>query len=70
MKCPRCQHENPSEATFCVECGARWVRVCARCQTELPTGATFCLQCGEPVALQTSVPLFSTPVAYTPNDRR
>jgi two-component system, NtrC family, sensor kinase len=22
MKCPRCQHENPSHAEFCLECGA------------------------------------------------
>ncbi len=23
MKCPRCQHENPQQAKFCLECGAR-----------------------------------------------
>ena len=22
MQCPRCQHENPSQAKFCLECGA------------------------------------------------
>ena len=22
MKCPRCQHENPPQAKFCLECGA------------------------------------------------
>ena len=34
MTCPRCQHENPDDASFCHECGTRfegavdkWVRV-------------------------------------------
>jgi len=23
MQCPRCQHENPQQAKFCLECGVR-----------------------------------------------
>src|SRR5262245_49621874 len=64
MKCPRCQHENPVQAKFCLECGARLSPVCAKCQTQLPAGAKFCLECGEPVAGQASA--FPSPETYTP----
>src|SRR5262249_29582990 len=64
MKCPRCQHENPVQAKFCLECGARLSPVCAKCQTQLPAGAKFCLECGEPVAGQ--APAFPSPETYTP----
>ncbi len=33
MKCPRCQHENPPQAKFCLECGARFAVACAQCGT-------------------------------------
>jgi class 3 adenylate cyclase/tetratricopeptide (TPR) repeat protein len=32
MKCPRCQHENPPQAKFCLECGARVALTCTKCQ--------------------------------------
>src|SRR5262249_24165671 len=64
MKCPRCQHENPVQAKFCLECGARLSPVCAKCQTQLPAGAKFCLKCGEPIANQ--APTFPSPETYTP----
>src|SRR5262249_57977857 len=67
MKCPRCQHDNPSRAKFCLECGARLALVCAKCQSELPTGAKFCLECGEPVAFRTlAESRFAKPETYTP----
>jgi class 3 adenylate cyclase/tetratricopeptide (TPR) repeat protein len=50
MNCSRCQHDNPSNAKFCLECGARLTLLCAKCQSELPSGAKFCLECGEPIA--------------------
>ena len=31
MTCPRCQHENPVDATFCDECRARLEAACAAC---------------------------------------
>jgi hypothetical protein len=52
MKCPRCQHENPLQAKFCRECGARVALTCTKCRSELPAGAKFCLECGETVASQ------------------
>src|SRR5947209_6155680 len=67
MKCPRCQHENPPQAKFCLECGARVVLTCTTCRSELPASAKFCLECGEPVASQATAELrFTSPESYTP----
>jgi class 3 adenylate cyclase/tetratricopeptide (TPR) repeat protein len=63
MQCPRCQHENPQHAKFCLECGARLALTCAKCRAELPGSAKFCLECGEPVARQTQS---RSPESYTP----
>jgi hypothetical protein len=64
MKCPRCQHENPPQAKFCLECGARVALTCTKCRSELPAGAKFCLECGAPVA--TAEQRFTSPESYTP----
>ena len=67
MKCSRCEHENPPQAKFCLECGARVALTCTKCRSELPAGAKFCLECGEPVASQaTGEPRFASPQSYTP----
>src|SRR2546425_4219181 len=67
MKCPRCEHENPPQANFCLECGARVALTCTKCRSELPAGAKFCLECGEPVASRTAgESRFASPEAYTP----
>jgi class 3 adenylate cyclase/tetratricopeptide (TPR) repeat protein len=67
MKCPRCQHENPPHAKFCLECGARVALTCTKCRSELPAGANFCLECGQAVASQaTAEPRFTSPESYTP----
>src|SRR6059036_3125595 len=67
MKCSRCQHENPPQAKFCLECGARVTLTCTKCRSELPAGAKFCLECGAPVASQTSAERrFTSPESYTP----
>jgi class 3 adenylate cyclase/tetratricopeptide (TPR) repeat protein len=67
MKCPRCQHENPPQAKFCLECGARVALTCTKCRSDLPRGAKFCLECGAPVASQaTAEPRFTSPESYTP----
>src|SRR5512145_1151584 len=65
MQCPRCQHENPATAKFCLECGARLVLVCSRCATELPPAAKFCFNCGQAVSASISS-RFSSPQSYTP----
>ncbi len=65
MKCRRCQHENPPQAKFCLECGAKLALACAKCRAELPGSARFCLECGEPVAPRTDSGV-AAPVTYTP----
>ncbi|MBI3329082.1 MAG: AAA family ATPase, partial [Nitrospinae bacterium] len=67
MQCPRCQQENPSQAKFCLECGARLALMCPQCGTELPAGAKFCLECGQAVSGPAAgPPWFTSPDAYTP----
>jgi class 3 adenylate cyclase/tetratricopeptide (TPR) repeat protein len=67
MQCPRCQHANPPQAKFCLECGTRLALTCALCGTELPAGAKFCLECGQPVSgLSAGPSRFTSPEAYTP----
>src|SRR5512136_387389 len=67
MKCPQCQHDNPPQSNFCLECGVRLTLTCGSCGADLPSGSKFCNNCGTPV--QSSVasrPRFAAPDAYTP----
>ena len=67
MGCPKCLHDNPSHARFCLQCGIRLALACTKCKTELPAGAMFCLECGEPIDSQAPAQTsLSSPVAYTP----
>src|SRR5688572_20877306 len=68
MRCAQCQHDNPTGAKFCLECGTRFALGCTNCGTELPAGAKFCLECGQAVGAQPAVtqPRFASPQAYTP----
>jgi class 3 adenylate cyclase/tetratricopeptide (TPR) repeat protein len=45
MQCRGCQHANPPEARFCMQCGSQ-LGLCAGCGGELPAGALFCPACG------------------------
>ena len=67
MQCPHCQHDNPAQARFCLQCGGRCALTCAECGTELPADARFCLQCGHAVsAPPAALPRPTAPEAYTP----
>src|SRR5215831_7408028 len=67
MRCPRCQHENPTGSNFCLGCGARFSISCSSCGNELPAGSRFCNKCGTPVELElTGQSRFSSPESYTP----
>ena len=46
MPCHSCQHENPAEARFCMQCGNKLVHVCPACQYLSPREAKFCMACG------------------------
>jgi class 3 adenylate cyclase/ribosomal protein L40E len=67
MQCPQCQQDNPPQAKFCLECGARLMLTCVQCGTELPAGAKFCLECGQPVSARPAMlSRFAAPEVYTP----
>src|SRR5215468_9506047 len=67
MKCPRCQLENPTGSSFCLECGARLGLTCGSCGTDLPAGSKFCNKCGTAVSSpSTGQPRFASPESYTP----
>jgi class 3 adenylate cyclase/tetratricopeptide (TPR) repeat protein len=69
MQCPRCHHENPGDAKFCLECGRRLAVSCGACGMELPAGAKFCKDCGQAVGAATSptaARVGAPPESYTP----
>ena len=67
MRCPQCQHDNPTDSQFCLGCGARLGLVCPSCGTGLPGGSRFCNKCGTPVKGEpTSQARFTSPEIYTP----
>lgn len=47
MKCSKCQHENPEDATFCNECGKSLQVVCDGCGKDNAPGSKFCNECGK-----------------------
>ncbi len=50
MRCASCRHENPEQARFCEQCGARLGRVCGGCGAEFSASARFCQACGAPAS--------------------
>jgi class 3 adenylate cyclase len=46
MKCPKCQHENPEDASFCNGCGHKLEVACPECGKANPPGSRFCNGCG------------------------
>ena len=66
MKCPRCQHENPSAVKFCGECGARLELLCPSCRAANPPANKFCNECGALCIAQTAAAQFTSPQTYTP----
>src|SRR5262249_5234202 len=66
MKCPQCQHENPSGVRFCGECGARLESLCPSCRASNPPTNKFCHECGAPLAQAAPAVKFVSPESYTP----
>jgi hypothetical protein len=71
MKCFRCQHDNPGDAVFWQECGARLETACPSCGTPNQLAARFCKKCGQRLgnaqaAASGPGPRFGPPERYTP----
>ena len=64
MKCPRCQHDNPTGTKFCGECAAP-LTTCPACGATNPPENKFCGQCATPLRT-TPAPKFAAPDSYTP----
>src|SRR5216684_6710933 len=46
MRCPSCNRDNPSDASFCEGCGAQLELICPACKASVSPGARFCRKCG------------------------
>jgi hypothetical protein len=69
MQCPRCQHENETDASFCEECATPLARTCEKCGRPLSPVAKFCPGCAHPTGEPASAPAtrtFASPQTYTP----
>ncbi len=65
MKCPRCQHENPTGMKFCGECAAPLASICPSCGAANPPENKFCGQCATSLRT-TPTAKFASPESYTP----
>ena len=66
MTCSSCGHDNPTESSFCLECGGRLAISCDGCGTELPANAKFCNRCGHSTSSHSSGDAERNPRDYTP----
>jgi class 3 adenylate cyclase len=46
MLCAKCNKDNPSDASFCEECGVKLELTCPACKVSVSPGARFCKKCG------------------------
>jgi len=52
MTCSKCAGENPADALFCEQCGAKLERACPSCGVAVSAHAWFCKKCGEALGSQ------------------
>jgi class 3 adenylate cyclase len=65
MRCPRCEHENPTGMKFCGQCAAPLAAACPACGAVNPPGNRFCGQCAAPLSPDSRAKL-AGPESYTP----
>jgi class 3 adenylate cyclase/tetratricopeptide (TPR) repeat protein len=68
MKCPKCEHENPDDAKFCIECASPLEFHCPNCGALTPATGKFCKECAYDLSEQKETPPidFNQPQSYTP----
>lgn len=70
MTCPNCQHTNPSDARFCVNCGTKQINKCSKCETENEINSTFCKHCGNNLTTDVNQKAQKAPNQPTAAERR
>ena len=66
MKCQKCNHENPKDMRFCVECGNKLEVTCPNCGFGNAPSFKFCGQCGQNLQATPKPTDYSEPQSYTP----
>ena len=62
MRCSDCNRDNPGDASFCEQCGAKLELTCSACKASVSAGARFCKKCGTPIArAKTAASAISSP---------
>ena len=64
MECVQCQHQNPTDARFCEQCGTQLPNLCGTCGAAVSPTANFCRACGTQLPDQATA-LKSTSIADT-----
>src|SRR5215813_1601919 len=65
--CPQCQSDNPANAAFCNECGARLEMACPNCGEPNRRTAKFCGNCGHTIYLSMGVAPGAAPTTQAPD---
>jgi class 3 adenylate cyclase/tetratricopeptide (TPR) repeat protein len=66
MICAQCQSDNPPNAAFCDQCGARLETACPNCGESNRRSAKFCRNCGQTIS-QTTLPPSPVPGVPAPD---
>ena len=67
MICLKCQAENPVQAAFCDQCGARLETACPNCGESNRHGAKFCRRCGQTISEPVTTPAATIPGVPAPD---
>jgi class 3 adenylate cyclase/tetratricopeptide (TPR) repeat protein len=67
MICPQCQSDNPANAAFCDECGARLEMACPNCGEPNRRSAKFCRNCGQSINQAVTTASLATAGAPAPD---